>query len=80
MTPWASASDASLTCLSSASPNNATLFYVLYLYRVAFNYHQMGYASAMAWILFLIVLACTSLVFRSSARWVYYEGEAGSKR
>jgi len=66
--------------MTNGGPNNATLFYVLYLYRVAFNYHQMGYASAMAWILFLIVLACTLLVFRSSARWVYYEGDAGGRR
>lgn len=63
--------------MTNGGPNNATLFYVLYLYRVAFNYHQMGYASAMAWILFVAVLACTLLVFRSSARWVYYEGEKG---
>jgi multiple sugar transport system permease protein len=65
--------------MTDGGPNNATLFYVLYLYRVAFRYHQMGYASAMAWILFLIILACTLLVFRSSARWVYYEGEAGGR-
>jgi multiple sugar transport system permease protein len=60
--------------MTNGGPNNATLFYVLYLYRVAFQYSQMGYASAMAWILFLIVLACTLLIFRSAARWVYYEG------
>ncbi len=63
--------------MTDGGPNNATLFYVLYLYRVAFRYHQMGYASAMAWILFVIVLVCTLLVFRSSARWVYCESEAG---
>ena len=63
--------------MTDGGPNNATLFYVLYLYRVAFRYHQMGYASAMAWVLFLIVLACTLLAFRSSAGWVYYESEAG---
>ena len=64
--------------MTNGGPNNATLFYVLYLYRAAFQYNQMGYASAMAWLLFLVVLACTLLVFRSSARWVYYEGERGA--
>lgn len=60
--------------MTHGGPNNATLFYVYYLYKVAFEYNRMGYASAMAWILFLIVLVCTLTLFRSSARWVYYEG------
>lgn len=59
----------------SGSPARATLFYNLYLYQNAFKYFEMGYASTMAWILFLIVMALTILVFRSSAVWVYYEGE-----
>ena len=56
-------------------PADSTLFYNVYLYSNAFRYLNMGYASAMAWILFVIVLALTLLVFRSSALWVYYEGE-----
>jgi multiple sugar transport system permease protein len=60
--------------VTRGGPNNATLFYVLYLYRVAFNYFEMGYASALAWVLFLIILAVTLLTFRSSAAYVYYEG------
>ena len=60
--------------MTNGGPNNATLFYVLYLYQVAFQFSQMGYASALAWILFIIVLVLTLLVFRSSGRWVYYEG------
>ena len=56
-------------------PARATLFYNLYLYQNAFKYFDMGYASAMAWILLVIVLVLTTLVFRSSALWVYYEGE-----
>lgn len=56
-------------------PARATLFYNLYLYQNAFKYFDMGYASAMAWILLIIVLTLTMLVFRSSALWVYYEGE-----
>jgi multiple sugar transport system permease protein len=56
-------------------PARATLFYNLYLYQNAFRYFDMGYASAMAWVLLLIVLVLTALVFRSSQVWVYYEGE-----
>ncbi len=56
-------------------PARSTLFYNIYLYQNAFSFFRMGYASAMAWILFLIVLILTMLVFRSSDVWVYYEGE-----
>lgn len=55
--------------------DNALLFYVLYLYRKAFIEYEMGYASAMAWILFVIILGFTMLTIKSSALWVYYEGE-----
>jgi multiple sugar transport system permease protein len=61
--------------MTNGGPNNATLTYVLYLYRNAFEFFKMGYASALAWILFFIILAMTTLVLRSSALWVYYEGE-----
>ena len=61
--------------MTNGGPVNSTLFYVLYLFRNAFNYYRMGYASAMAWVLFAIILVLTLLVFRSSALWVYYEGE-----
>lgn len=56
-------------------PARATLFYNIYLYQNAFKYFHMGYASTMAWILFLIVLGLTLLLFRSSEFWVYYEGQ-----
>lgn len=56
-------------------PLESTLFYNVYLYSNAFRYLNMGYASALAWVLFVIVLVLTLLVFRSSALWVYYEGE-----
>jgi len=59
--------------MTNGGPADSTLFYSLYLYNNAFRYFKMGYASAMAWILFLIILACTFLVLKSSARWVYYE-------
>lgn len=60
--------------ITGAGPGNSTLFYVLSLYRQAFEYHNMGYASAMAWILFVIVLVLTLIVFRGSRNLVYYEG------
>ena len=61
--------------MTSGGPNNATLFLVLYLYRNAFEYFRMGYASAIAWVLFIYIFLLTLLVFRSSSIWVYYEGE-----
>ncbi|MBL8116218.1 MAG: sugar ABC transporter permease [Anaerolineae bacterium] len=60
-------------------PVRSTLFYNLYLYQNAFRYNEMGYASAMAWVLFIIILLLTALVFRSSSLWVYYEGELRAK-
>jgi multiple sugar transport system permease protein len=61
--------------ISQGGPANASLFYLIYLYRNAFSYFRMGYASALAWILFLLLLGLTLAVFRSSPLWVYYEGE-----
>ena len=63
----------------SGGPARATLFYNLYLYQNAFRYFHMGYASTMAWVLFIIVLGLTLLLFRSSEIWVYYEGQLKSK-
>jgi multiple sugar transport system permease protein len=65
--------------MTGGGPLNSTLFYVLYLYRNAFSYFKMGYAAALAWILFLIVLALALAVFRSSPMWVYYESEREQK-
>jgi multiple sugar transport system permease protein len=62
---------------TGGGPLNSTLFYVLYLYRRAFQDFAMGYASAMAWILFVLVLLLTLVVFRSSSSWVYYESGGG---
>jgi multiple sugar transport system permease protein len=59
--------------MTQGGPNHATLFYILYLYQNAFQYLKMGYAAALALILFAIILFFTLLVFRSSAAWVYYE-------
>jgi len=60
--------------MTNGGPANASLFYGLYLYNNAFKWFKMGYASGLAWLMFLIILVLTGLVFRSSIRWVYYEG------
>jgi multiple sugar transport system permease protein len=60
--------------MTQGGPGNATLFYVLYLYRKAWESLAMGYASALAWVLFVIVLILTLVQFRLASRWVYYEG------
>ena len=60
--------------LTQGGPNFSTEFYAVYLYRNAFEYFNMGYASALAWFLFLIVVSATIAVFRSSGRWVHYGG------
>lgn len=61
--------------MTSGGPNNATLFYLLYLYRNAFEYFRMGYASALAWVLFIYILVLTLVFYRTSDIWVYYEGD-----
>ncbi len=57
------------------TPANSMMFYVMYLYINAFSYLKMGYASAMAWILFIIVVLLTALIFWSQKRWVHYQGK-----
>jgi len=59
--------------MTQGGPNNASLFYVLYLYRNAFQYFQMGYASALAWVLFAIIALLTALIFRTAQDRVYYQ-------
>jgi len=66
--------------MTAGSPQNSTLFYVLYLYRSAFEDIRFGYASALAWALFLIILGFTVLQFKLSGRWVYYESEGDTAR
>jgi len=60
--------------LTQGGPEDSTLFYALYLFERAWRYLDMGYASAMAWILFLVVMALTGVIFRSQRRWVHYGG------
>ena len=61
--------------LTGGGPMKSTEFYVVSLYRNAFVQFSIGKASAMAWILFLIILTLSVIMFRTSARWVYYGGE-----
>jgi ABC-type sugar transport system permease subunit/ABC-type glycerol-3-phosphate transport system substrate-binding protein len=63
------------TGASYGGPEDSALFYVLQLYHKAFKEFQVGYASSLAWILFIIILFFTLLVFKSSPMWVYYEGQ-----
>ena len=60
--------------MTGGGPRDSTLFYALYLFRAAFEWFQMGKASAMAWILFVILLVFTWLQFNRSRKWVHYEG------
>lgn len=60
--------------MTAGGPANSTLFTVLYLYRLAFEQFNMGYASALAWLLFLVILVFTLIQLRTSESWVYYEG------
>jgi multiple sugar transport system permease protein len=60
---------------TGGGPAYATYFYALHIYNKAFRYFEMGYASALSWIFFFITLAFTLVQFRSSSRWVFYQGE-----
>ncbi len=60
--------------MTQGGPVNATLFYMLHLYNNAFRYFRMGYSSAMAVVLFFVILVLTLLVNKTSGRWVYYGG------
>jgi multiple sugar transport system permease protein len=59
--------------ITNGGPLDTTLFYALYLYQRAFGTFQMGYSSAMAWVLLLIIAVFTALTFKFSDNWVFYE-------
>lgn len=63
--------------ITGGGPLNTTLFYALYLYRKAFQYYQMGYGCAMAWVMLMVVAVLTALLFKTSKFWVYYEAKEG---
>ena len=57
----------------TGGPINSTLFYTLYLYLKGFSHFEMGYASAMAWLLLIFLAILTGILFLTSKYWVYYE-------
>lgn len=59
--------------MTNGGPGRSTLFYNLYLFQNAFRFYKMGYASALAWVMLLIILVLTLAIFKSSPYWVYYE-------
>jgi multiple sugar transport system permease protein len=59
----------------TGAPGGATMFYNLYLYKTFFTYQNMAYGATMAWLLFVIILLVTLVLFRTSKYWVYYAGE-----
>ncbi len=63
--------------ITGGAPLDTTLFYALYVYQRAFVTYQMGYASAMAWVLLVVVALFTAVIFKSSSRWVFYESKEG---
>jgi len=65
--------------ITRGGPNHATLFLSVYLYQHAFLYLNMGYAAAIAWFMFLLVMTLTLIVFKSSPFWVFYESERRGK-
>lgn len=60
---------------TQGGPAYATWFFALHIYTQAFEYFEMGYASALAWLFLLVMLGFTYIQFRSASRWVYYEGD-----
>ena len=64
---------------TSGGPAFSTYFYMLHLYTMAFQSMHMGYSSALAWVLFIIVLAFTIMQFALSRRWVFYTGEVAKR-
>jgi multiple sugar transport system permease protein len=61
--------------ITGGGPARSTLFYMFFMFRTAFEDFDMGYASALAWIMAVVIMGFTALVFRSSPLWVYYESE-----
>jgi len=61
--------------MTDGGPNNESLFYALYLFREGFKFSRMGSASAMAWVMFILILMLTAIFYGLSKKWVYYGGE-----
>ncbi|GLC90363.1 carbohydrate ABC transporter permease [Lysinibacillus piscis] len=65
--------------LTGGGPLKSTYFYGLYVYNNAFKHHELGYASANAWLMFIVILILTMVIFKSSSTWVFYENEVKRK-
>lgn len=63
--------------ITNGGPANSTYLYGIMLYQNAFQYFKMGYASALSWVLFLIIIGITALIFKSSSSWAHYEDGGG---
>lgn len=61
--------------ITNGKPMDSTLFYTVYMYRRSFEFYEMGYGSAMAWFMLLIVAVMTALIFKSSSKWVFYQAD-----
>ena len=66
--------------MTRGGPGTATLVYIMHLYQNAFEYQKMGYAAALAWVLFAIIMVMTLIQLKASNRWVYYEGDVEGGR
>ncbi|EPD76036.1 sugar ABC transporter permease [Bifidobacterium breve] len=66
--------------LTNGGPMKSTYFYGLMTYNNAFKFHKLGYASANAWVMFIIILLLSALVFKSSDTWVFYESTANKNK
>lgn len=61
--------------MTNGGPNNGSLFYIFYLYREAFQFSRLGSSCAIAWVLFVIIMIATAVIFKTSKSWVYYENK-----
>lgn len=66
--------------LTNGGPMKSTYFYGLYVYNNAFKHHKLGYASANAWFMFIVILILTALIFKSSSMWTFYETEVAANK
>lgn len=69
---------AQVLVLTNGGPAKATYLYSLLVYDNAFNFIKMGYASALSWLMFIIIMSITLIILKTSSRWVYYEEKGGN--
>ena len=63
--------------ITKGGPNDATLVYALYVYNTGFKYYKMGYASAMSWVMLIVMSLITLVIFKTSKLWVFSEADEG---